>query len=136
MVSERGITASISGITDWRWLGEDAIKPWLYRSWIFPRVPDFQYKAGRVLDLYHRISDGKPLDDNDFVIGTDEKTSIQARRRIHVTIPPKPGHAIKVEAEYERMGALASSNIAIIGQTNWFHRFRRYPTVFLYRDVP
>jgi hypothetical protein len=107
LATEREIAASISGTTVWRWLGEDAIKPWQYRSWIFPRDPDFQYKAGLVLDLYHRIWDGKPLDDNDFVISTDEKTSIQARHRIHETLPAKPGRAMKVEAEYERRGALA-----------------------------
>lgn len=107
LATERGIAASISGTTVWRWLGEDAIKPWQYRSWIFPRDPDFQYKAGRVLDLYHGIWEGRPLGDNDYVISTDEKTSIQARRRIHETIPVKPAQAMKVEAEYERMGALA-----------------------------
>jgi len=48
---ERGIVASISGTTVWRWLDDDAIKPWQYRSWIFPRDPDFQRKAGGVLDL-------------------------------------------------------------------------------------
>ena len=36
----------------WRWLSEDAIKPWQQRSWIFPRDPDFAVKAGRILDLY------------------------------------------------------------------------------------
>jgi hypothetical protein len=41
-----------------RWLAEDAIKPWRYRSWIFPRDPDFAVKAARVLDLYQRIWDG------------------------------------------------------------------------------
>ena len=51
----RGIVAQISGTTVWRWLNEDAIKPWQYRSWIFPRDPEFAQKAGRVLDLYHRI---------------------------------------------------------------------------------
>jgi hypothetical protein len=25
-----------------RWLNEDAIKPWQYRSWIFPRDPQFE----------------------------------------------------------------------------------------------
>jgi transposase len=30
----RGITASISGATVWRWLSQDAIRPWCYRSWI------------------------------------------------------------------------------------------------------
>ncbi len=48
----RGICEQISGITVWRWLSEDAIKPWQYRSWIFPRDPAFTAKAGRILDLY------------------------------------------------------------------------------------
>ena len=42
---ESGIVASISGATVWRWLSADAIKPWQYRSWIFPRDPDFAQKA-------------------------------------------------------------------------------------------
>lgn len=107
LAMERGIAASISGTTVWRWLSEDAIKPWQYRSWIFPRDPDFQYKAGRVLDVYHRIWNGQPLDSEEYVISADEKTSIQARHRIHETTPPKPDQAMKLEFEYERMGALA-----------------------------
>lgn len=107
LAMERGIAASISGTTVWRWLSEDAIKPWQYRSWIFPRDPDFQYKAGRVLDVYHRIWNGQPLDSEEYVISADEKTSIQARHRIHKTTPPKPDQAMKLEFEYERMGALA-----------------------------
>jgi hypothetical protein len=101
LVIERGITASISGMTVWRWLNEDAIKPWQYRSWIFPRDPDFQSKAGVVLDLYHRIWNGKPLRENDFVISADEKTSIQARRRIHPTTYPRPGQTMRIEFEYD-----------------------------------
>jgi DNA-binding CsgD family transcriptional regulator len=42
----RGIAEHISGVTVWRWLSEDAIKPWQHRSWIFPRDPDFAAKAG------------------------------------------------------------------------------------------
>ena len=42
---ESGIIAAISGTTIWRWLSSDAIKPWQYRSWIFPRDPDFGAKA-------------------------------------------------------------------------------------------
>ena len=49
-----GIVASISGSTVWRWLHEDAIRPWQHRTWIFPRDPDFEFKAGRILDLYAR----------------------------------------------------------------------------------
>ena len=50
-----GIVASISGTTVWRWLSDDAIKPWQFRSWIFPRDPKFAEKAGRVLDLYQGV---------------------------------------------------------------------------------
>ena len=79
LVSElvsRGIEAEISGTTIWRWLSEDAIRPWKQRSWIFPRDPDFEAKAARVLDLYARTWQGKPLCARDFVISADEKTSI------------------------------------------------------------
>ena len=103
----RGIVAEISGTTIWRWLSEDAIRPWARRSWIFPRDPDFETKAGRVLDLYARRWDGKRLGKRDFVISSDEKTSIQARARIHPTLAPAPGRAMRVEHEYERRGALA-----------------------------
>ena len=47
-----GLAVSVSASTVRRWLDEDAIKPWQYRSWIFPRDPDFAVKAARVLDLY------------------------------------------------------------------------------------
>ncbi|MGH2764449.1 MAG: hypothetical protein ACRDKA_00830 [Actinomycetota bacterium] len=64
----RGIVASISETTIWRWLDEDAIRPWTFRSWIFPRDPDFEAKAARVLDLYAREFEGTPLTDDDYVI--------------------------------------------------------------------
>ncbi|MGH3469556.1 MAG: IS630 family transposase [Thermocrispum sp.] len=104
---EQGIVASISDTTIWRWLSADAIKPWQHRSWIFPRDPDFAAKAGRVLDLYHRRFDNKPLRPDEYVISTDEKTSIQARCRCHPTLPPGPGQPARVEHEYRRKGALA-----------------------------
>lgn len=106
-VVNRGIVASISGATVWRWLGEDAIRPWQHRSWIFPRVPDFQEKAERVLDLYQGIWQGEPLGPDEYVISADEKTSIQARSRKHAIIGPGPGESMRVEHEYERKGSLA-----------------------------
>jgi hypothetical protein len=51
-VIRRGIVAEISGTTIWRWLSEDAIRPWTHRTWIFPRDPNFEAKAAQVLDLY------------------------------------------------------------------------------------
>ena len=47
-----GLVATISDTTVWRWLHEDAIRPWQHRCWIFPRDPHFAEKAGRILDLY------------------------------------------------------------------------------------
>lgn len=106
-VIQRGIAAKISGRTIWRWLDEDAIKPWQHRSWIFPRDPNFQTKAERVLDLYQGVWEGEPLGAEDYVISADEKTSIQARIRLHPTAPPGPKKVMRVEFEYERGGALA-----------------------------
>jgi hypothetical protein len=101
------LVASISDSTLWRWLHEDAIRPRQHRCWIFPRDPDFEIKAGRLLDLYERKWEGRPLRINDFVISADEKTSIQARARIHPTLPPAPHQPMKVEHEYKRHGAWA-----------------------------
>jgi hypothetical protein len=102
----RGIVASISASTVWRWLDADAIRPWRHRSWIFPRDPDFEARAGRVLDLYHGVWEGVALGDDDFVLSADEKTSIQARCRKHLTHGPRPGGPMLVEHEYARAGAL------------------------------
>jgi hypothetical protein len=104
---KRGIVAQISGATIWRWLDADAIRPWQHRSWIFPRDVNFAEKAGRVLDLYQGYWQGQALGSDEFVISADEKTSIQARIRLHPSLPPKPGEPMRVEFEYERGGALA-----------------------------
>jgi hypothetical protein len=98
--------SSASASTIGRWLAEDAIKPWQYQSWIFPRDPDFFEKAARVLDLYEGRFEGKLLEPGDCVISADAKPSIQARRRLHASAPPAPGHGQLVEHEYERRGAL------------------------------
>lgn len=102
-----GLVARISDSTVWRWLHEDAIRPWQHRCWIFPRDPHFQAKAGRILDLYERRWQGQPLRADEFVISTDEKTSIQARLRIHPSLPGAPAKSMRVEHEYARGGAWA-----------------------------
>ncbi|HWB71367.1 MAG TPA: IS630 family transposase [Egibacteraceae bacterium] len=102
----RGLVAEISGTTIWRWLTADAIRPWTHRSWISPRDPAFAAKAGRVLDLYARVFDGKPLGAGDYVVCADEKTSIQARCRCHPSLPPAAARRMRVEHDYDRGGAL------------------------------
>jgi hypothetical protein len=106
-VLARGLVAEISGTTIWRWLATDAIRPWSHRSWIFPRAPDFEPKAARVLDLYAREWQGELLGGDEYVVSADEKTSIQCRCRCHPTLPPATARAMLVEHEYERGGALA-----------------------------
>jgi len=105
-VISRGIVASISESTIWRWLAEDAIRPWTFRSWMFPRDPDFEAKAARVLDLYAGEFEGSPLAKDEYVISADEKTSIQARCRCHPSLPAGVSRAMRVEHEYRRGGAL------------------------------
>ena len=104
----RGICERISGIMVWRWLSQDAIKPWQYRSWIFPRDPNFTAKAARILDLYAGRWEGELLHPGDYVVCCDEKPSIQARNRRHTTLPAQPGvpRGQRVEHEYKRGGSL------------------------------
>jgi hypothetical protein len=106
--ARRGIVASVSATTVRRWLAADALKPWQHRSWIFPRDPDFAFKAARVLDLYARVWEGEPLGEDDFVISADEKPGVQARSRIHPSSPARAGGCpMRVESEYRRHGTLA-----------------------------
>ena len=102
-----GICESISPSTVRRWLSEDALKPWQFQSWIFITDPNFEPKAQRVLDLYQRVWDGKPLGRRDHVISADEKTSIQARCRCHPTLPPGKSRMMRVNHDYHRRGAVA-----------------------------
>ncbi len=106
-VLAHGLVAEISGTTIWRWLSQDAIRPWRYRSWIFPRDPEFAVKAGPILDLYAGRWQGRLLRPREYVLCADEKTSIQARRRRHPSQPPTAGHPMRIEHEYTRGGAWA-----------------------------
>ncbi len=124
-VRRSGFAATISNSTIWRWLHDDAIRPWRYRSWIFPRDPQFAEKAGRVLDLYERVWNGQPLQDDEYVLSADEKTSIQARRRRHATYPAQPNEVMKVEHEYVRCGAWAYIAALDVHRAKLFGRCER-----------
>lgn len=124
-VRSAGVVATMSDKTVWRWLNEDAIRPWQHRTWIFPRDPQFATKASRILDLYERMWAGRPLKSDDFVISADEKTSIQARHRCHRTLPPMPGSPMKVEHEYMRCGAWAYIAAMDVHRAKFFGRCER-----------
>jgi DDE superfamily endonuclease len=121
LVIERGVTDA-SAQTIWRWLDEDAIKPWQTRSWIFPRDPDFSFKAGRALDLYARAFEGKRLRPDEYVICADEKSQLQALGRRHQSVPAAPRRPALVEFEYKRGGTLAYLAAWDIHHANLFDR--------------
>jgi hypothetical protein len=74
---------------------------------IFPRDPRLAGKASRVLDLYQREWEGQPLSGDEYVLSADEKPGVQARMRLHLTLPAGPGRAVRAESEYHRFGTLA-----------------------------
>jgi len=106
LVVERGLSEA-SASTIWRWLHDDALKPWQQRSWIFVRDPRFAEKAGRVLDLYQRRFEGRRLRPDEYVICADEKTQLQALGRRHASLPAAPGRPGRFEFDYRRNGTLA-----------------------------
>src|SRR5262245_13126292 len=125
LVVERSVCEA-SASTLARWLREDALKPWQHRSWIFPTDPAFLEKAGPVLDLYQGRWEGKLLHPGEFVICADEKPSIQARARIHSSLPVSHGsRGQRVEHTYRRQGALTYLAALDIGR-----REGRRPRVF------
>jgi len=99
-------TSAPSRSAIWRVLMRDALRPWRYRSWIFPRDTHFLELAGPVLDLYACQWQGQPLWADEYVLSADEKTSIQVRRRCHPSLPNGPHQAMRIEHEYERAGVL------------------------------
>ena len=89
-----------------RILAENALKPWRYSYWLFPRDPDFVGKACVILDLYAGFWEGQRLGPNEYVLSADEKT-IQVLARCHPGLAAIPGHEQLVEFEYERLGTVA-----------------------------
>jgi hypothetical protein len=105
VVQEEGL-AHLSHASLARILDQQALKPWQYRHWLFPRDPDFVAKACVVLDLYAGFWEGQRLGPDEYVLSADEK-SIQVLARPHPARLASPGHQARVEHEYERLGTLA-----------------------------
>jgi hypothetical protein len=90
----------------WRWLCEDAIKPWRCRSWMFPRYPDFDAKAaasststpapGRASHWRNGTSWSLPM----------RRPPSRPRIRCQPTLAPASTLDMRVEHEYDRGGAL------------------------------
>jgi hypothetical protein len=106
LVRPRTGLSQLSQATLGRVLAQNALKPWQYRYWLFPRDPDFVTKACVVLDLYAGFWQGQRLGDREYVLSADEKT-IQVLARCHPGTIASPGHLTRIEFEYERLGTVA-----------------------------
>ena len=97
----------ISRSTVWRILDADAIKPWQYEYWIFPRDPHFAEKAGPspgpVRGLLARTSRWAPRTTSSAPTRRPASRPASAATR---RCRPRPGRPMRVEPEYERGGAL------------------------------
>lgn len=118
---ELGLT-TLAPSTVWEILDRDALKPWQYRSWIFPRDPEFASRAGVALDLYQRLYGGQPLGERDFVFSGDEKPGLLLRTRCHPTVDPTPGHSGLREFEYRRHGTAVLLALLDIGSGRVLHQ--------------
>ncbi len=107
-LAARDLSSSpISASSVLRILAEHPVKPWQYQSWIYPRDPDFEAKAKIILDLYQGFYRDEPLGPDDRVLSFDAKPQINARRRLHPTVPAARGRPVRYEHEYKRQGSLA-----------------------------
>jgi transposase len=103
----RGLASPMSASSVLRILAEHPVRPWQYQSWIYPRDPDFEARAKVIVDLYQGYYQGEPLGAGDRVLSFDAKPQINARRRLHPTLPAAPGRPVRYEHEYRRQGSLA-----------------------------
>lgn len=106
LVRPRTGLSQLSQATLSRILDQQALKPWQYQYWLFPRDPDFVSKACVVLDLYAGFWQGQRLGPDEYVLSADEKT-IQVLARCHPSTVASPGHQARVEFEYDRLGTVA-----------------------------
>ena len=86
-----------------RALAQHALEPWQFRYWLFPRDPDFVTKTCVIFDLYATWWQGQRLEPHEYVLSADEKT-IQVLARCHPGLAASPGHLVRVEFEYDRLG--------------------------------
>nr|WP_238361944.1 transposase [Actinopolymorpha pittospori] len=72
--------------------------------------------------MYAGIWEGESLGEDEYVISSDEKTSIQARCRCHPSLPPGTARMMRINHDYERGGALAYLAAYDIGRATVFGR--------------
>lgn len=96
---------AISASTIRRWLAPERLRPWRYHPWQHIHDPvQFLARARPVLESY---AQAQPLlEAGTWLVGLDEKTSIQARTAERPPVPASPGHPLRQSPRYKRQGAL------------------------------
>ena len=112
-----------SASTIWRWLHDDALKPWQTRSWIYRRDPGL--RRGRPPACWtstracSRASGCGPMSTSSALM---RRASCKHFGREHETGAPAPGRPIRYEFEYERGGTLAYLAAWDVHHANLFDR--------------
>ena len=106
-LAARGLASPMPASSVLRILAEHPVRPWQYQSWIYPRDPCFEARAKVIVDLYQGYYQGQRLGPGDRILSFDAKPQINARRRLHPTLPAAPGRPVRYEHEYKRQGSLA-----------------------------
>jgi hypothetical protein len=98
-----GLVETISPQSVQRILLGYRLKPWRIHYWLSPKKPrdaEFQRRTEDICDLYTR-----ELEPHERVLCVDEKTSLQPRPRTSPTRPAQPQLPVRLEHEYQRVGA-------------------------------
>jgi hypothetical protein len=101
-VRDNAIVSAISPATIRRWLRQERIKPWQYRSWQKPTDPRFLEKATVVLDLYEQAAGRAQR--GEIVVCADEKTCMQALTVTGGVEAAQPYRPLRVGCRYRRQG--------------------------------
>jgi hypothetical protein len=89
-----------------RILAEHPVKPWQFQSWLYPRDPDFEGQSEGDRGPALGPLPGEPPGPSDRILSSGAKPQINARRRLHPTLPAAPGRPVRYEHEYRRQGSL------------------------------
>jgi len=102
-------------------LKRNKLRPWLYRSWVHIRDPNFFKKAAVVLDLYHGFYNGVKLGIDEYILSADEMTQIQVLERM--VTPTQSGQRTRVDYEYKRHGTIGLHAAINVLTGKVYHRF-------------
>lgn len=101
---EDGVVSNISPQTVSRILHNHKLKPWRHHLWQSAQVPRDAAFAAIIQDIVSLYT--RKLAAGEMVLCVDEKTNLQPRTRTAPTKAARAGSPIRVEAEYQRKGAL------------------------------